>query len=57
MTLQVWIGQQGCGMGICAIADHYFKDREYIVLHKEEYPEKCQECIRLNEEEYRMGKE
>lgn len=38
-------------MGMCNVLETYLEDRQYVVDHLEELPEKCKECIRLNEEE------
>ena len=55
MPIEIYIGRQGCGMGLCALLQAYSRDSKYVAEHIKEFPEKCQECIRLNEEEKKKG--
>jgi len=49
--IKVFLGRQGCGMGICTVLDKYLEDRKYILSVYEALKKQCQKCIDLNEKE------
>jgi len=49
--IKVFLGRQGCGMGICTVLDKYAVDRKYILSVFNTLDKKCQECVKLNEDD------
>lgn len=57
MAFEIYIARQGCSMGFCSILEVYANCPDFVLERQSEYPEECQECIRLNEEERNKAEE
>lgn len=51
MTIKSFWGRQGCGMGPCVITGQYWKNRQEVLEHLDQFEDRCKECIQKNEEE------